>query len=114
MLDLKREDKSCRDALIDALKSGENGSDILTEGVSLLLRFHDLPAEQSQEIFQNVARALSRPEPSMRLAASRAIVKIGKSAAIPYLQNAINREEESNIRSVMQEELSRLQREEKR
>jgi HEAT repeat protein len=114
MFDLNREDKTCRDALVEALQSGESGSDFLTEAVSLLLRFHDLPPGQSQEIFQSVVRALSRPEPRMRLAASRAIVKIGESSAIPYLQSAINREKDSNIRSVMQEELSRLQREEKR
>jgi len=116
MLDLKREDNSCRDALIEALQSGEGGSDFLREAVKLLLKFHDLSPEQSQEIFQSVARALSSPEssPSMRLAASMVIGMIGKSAAIPYLQSAVNREEDSNIRSAMQEALSRLQSEEKR
>ena len=118
MLDLKREDKTCRDALIEALQSGEGGSFFLTEAVSLLLKFHDLPLEpeQSQEIFQSVARALSRPEStdSMRLAASKAIGMIGNSAAIPYLQSAIDREKVSSIRSSMQEVLSRLQSDEKR
>jgi HEAT repeat protein len=114
MLDLKREDKKCRDALVEVLQSGEGGADSLAETVSLLLRFHNLTPEQPQQMFQIAVKALSSPSAGMRMVASIAIVQIGKSAAIPYLQNAISREEETNTRSVMQRELGRLQSDGKR
>jgi len=88
-------------------------ADYLTAGyrvtaLELLTRFRNLTQEESQTIFELVVHRLEDSEPVVQMAASGALVSLGNPAAIPYLEAMIAREQDENIRSVLEANLKKL------
>lgn len=77
--------------------------------LELLSRFHNLTSDESQTVFGLMVRRLDDTEAGVRMEASRALATQGNLAAIPYLEAAIAREHDENIRSVLQANLKKLQ-----
>lgn len=77
--------------------------------LELLTRFQGLTPEESQKVFEVVTGRLEDPEPSVRIAASQALVQLGNIAAIPDLEAAIAKEQDDGIRSLLEKDLKRLQ-----
>lgn len=77
--------------------------------LELLTRFQDLTPEESRKVFEVVTDRLDDPEPSVRIAASQALVQLANIAAIPYLQGAIAKEQDEGIRSLLEKDLNKLQ-----
>jgi len=71
--------------------------------------FQNLTARESQDALKLVLNCLENPEPVVRMAASSALVSLGDSAAVPYLQIAVAQEQDENIRSVLETNLKKLQ-----
>lgn len=110
MLDnLKREDETCRKALIAILQS-QPSRDSLVEAASLLRGLQNLSQEESQTVFEAALKALLAQEPSLRLAASHVLGQAENRAAIPYLQSAAAKEKDKIVRSQMQADVKRLQK----
>jgi hypothetical protein len=77
--------------------------------LELLPRFRNLTADESKKIFELVVDRLHDPEPTVRMAASQSLASLGNAAAIPYLEDAIAREQEEGTRSVFEANLKKLQ-----
>jgi HEAT repeat protein len=77
--------------------------------LELLVRFRNLTSEESQRVFALVLNGLNDPEPVVRMGASSALATLGDQDAIPYLKAAIAGEQDENIRSVLETNLTKLQ-----
>jgi HEAT repeat protein len=76
--------------------------------LELLPRFRNLTQEESQTVLELVVHRLEDSEPVVHIAASRALVGLGNPAAVPYLEATIAREQDENIRSVLETNLKKL------
>lgn len=78
--------------------------------LELLSRFHNLTSDESQTVFGLMVRRLDDTEAGVRMEASRALATLGNLDAIPYLEAAIAREHDENIRAVLEANLKKLQK----
>jgi HEAT repeat protein len=76
--------------------------------LELLSRFRNLTQDEWQTVLDLAVRRLEDPEPVVHMEASRALVDLGNRAAIPYLEAAIAREQDENIRSALETNLKKL------
>lgn len=108
MFDLGAEnDEGCLQATeeIATLVESENR----VTAIELLVRFRNLTSEESQTVFDLVLRGLNDPEATVRMQASSAFATLGDHDAIPYLEAAIAQEKDEVIRSVLKNNLQKLQ-----
>ena len=101
-----RESTTCLSAVLDVLKDGSNGYRMVA--ASLLPKYHDLSTEDSEKVFMGLAGALHAPDPSVRMAAGRALADLGDRRGIPELERAVGGEKGEIVRSQPEEDLTIL------
>jgi HEAT repeat protein len=77
--------------------------------LSILPRFQSLASAESKMVFNLVLQRLEDSEPAVQMEASVALASLGNTAAIPYLEAAIAREQEEGTSSVFEFNLKKLQ-----
>lgn len=112
MLDLNRQSTVCKDALLDVLQTGSNGYRM--KAASILPRFHDLSAEDSEKVFSGLVNALRDANASLRIEAGRALVEVGDRRASAELKKALVVEQEETVRLQIEEDLKILREKAKR
>ena len=110
MLNLHNED--CLNAAVAILQSKAD-SDSRIQALSLLPRNQHVTLDDSSKIFNLIRRALTDPDPSVRMAAGHALGTLGNTSAIPDLQRAIANEKDETFRSSMQTDLQNLRQKKK-
>lgn len=106
LLDVRSE--NCLSSVEGVLQSAPDaGSRVLA--LSLLPRFQHVYTTDSQKIFGLLVTALSDREPSVRIAASHALITIGNMSAVSPLQKAITAERDETVRSILQDDLRGLE-----
>jgi len=100
-------DDYCLPAVMDALRS-EDDPDSRIQALSLVPDFHHLSEENSQKIFDLVVGALADQAPGVRMNASYTLGRLGNVAAIPYLQEALAKEQDDGCLLQMPMDLQRL------
>jgi|SRR5579863_5484822 len=110
MFDLHfQKDKDCLAAAEEIAESQKANFGDKTSALELLARFKGLTVEESQKVLKVVASRLEDPEPVVRMASSQSLAALGDAAAVPYLESALAREQDENIRSVFEKDLKKLQ-----
>ena len=105
LLDLHKD--GCLSEAADVLRSAtDSASRILA--LSQLPRFRHLSANDSDGITNAVCASLKDRDPSVRIAASHAIVALGDVHAVPRLRAAAAAEPEEAVRLIMHADLQRL------
>jgi|ERR1700693_3570070 HEAT repeat protein len=107
MLRLDRESAICLNAVLDVLQTAGDG--YRAEAASLLPRFHNPSAEESEEVFVTLVRALHASGVSVRLEAGRSLADLGDRRAIPELHDAVASEQDQGIRQQLEQDLKLLQ-----
>jgi HEAT repeat protein len=82
--------------VLDLLKGGSNGDRMLA--AELLPRYHKVSKEDSE-------KALHAADPSVRMAAGRALADLGDTRGIAELGRAIGGEQDQLVRSRLEEDL---------
>jgi HEAT repeat protein len=99
---------SCSTAVVEILESNAD-HDYLASALTLAPRFRHATSNDSQKIFHLMVGALQDKEPSVRISAGDALRTLGSASAIPYLENAVTKEENEAVRSQLQAALEALQ-----
>jgi HEAT repeat protein len=106
-----RDDEDCLHAAEEIVQivDSENRTfgDRIT-ALELLSWFRNLTQDEWQTVLELAVRRLEDSEPVVQMEASRALADLGNRAAIPYLEAAIAREQDENIRSVLETNLKKL------
>jgi HEAT repeat protein len=108
MLGLDRQSIACLTALLDVLRTGTTGYKM--QAASLLPRYRGLPTEQSEKVFASLVQALQTENPSVQIAAGRALADLGNRRALAELQEAVERARDEAIKQQLEEDLKILQR----
>jgi HEAT repeat protein len=74
----------------------------------LLPRYHNVSKEDSEKVFTGLVGALHAPDPSVRMAAGRALADLGDTRGIAELGRAIGDEQDELVRSRLEEDLGKL------
>jgi HEAT repeat protein len=110
MFDLHNQnDEDCLNATERIIESQNANFGDRIAALELITRFQGLASEESQKILELVAGRLEDAEPVVRMAAGQSLARLGNAAAVPYLQAAIAREQDENIRSGFEKDLKKLQ-----
>jgi HEAT repeat protein len=99
----------CLNAVLNLAESKVD-PDSRIQAISLLPSFQHSSKEDSQRIFDVLVGALRDPTPAVRLEGSVALGAFGNTSAVPYLEGAINSEEDEVVRGQMQGSLEVLRR----
>jgi HEAT repeat protein len=111
MFDLQSpDDPDCLAAAEEIVESRDVNFGDRISALGLLPLFQNLTADESQMIFDLVLACLDNPEPVVKMAASNALASLGNSAAIPYLEAAIDRGWEEGTRAVFEADLTKLRK----
>jgi HEAT repeat protein len=103
------QDESCIGAVFNVLDSSStDDSGAKVQALSLLPSFK--LQENSQRVLEAVTKALTDPTPAVRIAASSTLGSLGRTAAIPYLREVLDKEQESACRFQMSLDLQRLEK----
>jgi len=106
LLDLH--DKGCLSSIEGVVQSSPDaGARVLA--LSQLPRFQEVSAADLERILGIAIEALSDQNPTVRIAASHALVELGNSSAVSPLEKEIASEHEEGVRSIMRADLRRLQ-----
>jgi HEAT repeat protein len=92
--------------VLDLLKGGSNGDRMLA--AELLPRYHKVSKEDSEKVFTRLVEALHAADPSVRMAAGRALADLGDTRGIAELGRAIGGEQDQLVRSRLEEDLGIL------
>jgi HEAT repeat protein len=107
LLRFNRDSTTCLSGVLDLLKGGSNGDRMLA--AELLPRFHNLSTEDSEKVFTGLVGALHASHAAVRLEAGRALADLGDRRGIPELRDAIEAEQEQDIRPRLEQDLRILQ-----
>ncbi len=107
LLRFDRASAACFDALLGILETGTNG--YKAEVASLLPKFGQLPAEETEKGFAGLVQALHAPSASVRMAAGQALAQLGDRRAIAELRDAAASEREPAVRSRIEGDLKMLE-----
>jgi len=100
-------DESCLSSVLDVLDSPNVAG--RSQAMYLLPEFRTLSKADSDRSLNLLVKALNDPSASIRIIASDVLGKLGKTAAIPYLEAAVAAEQDDDVRSQMQTDLRSLQ-----
>jgi HEAT repeat protein len=101
-------DESCFGAVESVLQSeSERDHAFVVNAMSLVPRFHQLPASDEQRLIVLTVKQLEDPDATVRMTASEVLAKVGDAAVVPSLQKAIADETDQVARSWMQRELGK-------
>ena len=106
LLRFNRDSTMCLSGVLDLLKGGSNGDRMLA--AELLPRYHNVSKEDSEKVFTGLVEALHAPDPSVRMAAGRALTDLGDTRGIAELGRAIEGEQDQLVRSHLEEDLGIL------
>jgi HEAT repeat protein len=106
LLRLNRDSTTCLSGVLDLLKGGSNGDRMVA--AELLSRYHNLSKEDSEKVFTGLGGALHASHAAVRLQAGRALANLGDRRGIPELRDAIEAEQEQDIRPQLEEDLGIL------
>jgi HEAT repeat protein len=101
-------DEDCLSATLEIVRSKSTKVGDRVSALGLLPRFQNLTTEESQKISQLVLNCLKDSEPVVRMAASQSLASLGNAAVIPYLEAAIEKEEDENVRTEFEADLKQL------
>lgn len=104
-----QKDEDCLNAAEATIESQKTNFGDRISALGLISRFQGLTVDDSRKVLSLVAGRLRDPEPVVRMAASQSLAGLGDSAAIPYLEPAIATEQDENIRSLFEKDLTKLQ-----
>jgi len=104
---LTLQDESCLSSVLDVLDSPNVAG--RSQAMYLLPEFRTLSKADSDRSLNLLVKALNDPSASIRIIASDVLGKLGKTAAIPYLEAAVAAEQDDDVRSQMQTDLRSLQ-----
>ena len=94
MFDLHSQTEECLGAAEEIVRSKDVTFGDRISALALLPRFHNLSIEESQKLLELVIDRLDDPEPTVRMGASAALASLSNPAAIPFLKDAIAKEQE--------------------
>jgi HEAT repeat protein len=106
MLNLNHGSTVCLSAILDVLESGSNGYKM--QAATLLPQFRNLSEQDSERVFVGLVKALHASYALVRLEAGRALADLGDRRGIPELRDAIEAEQEQDIRPRLEEDLGIL------
>ena len=108
MFDLHSQTEECLAAAeqIAESKGAAIGDQIVALG--LLPQFQNLTPEESQKVSHLVIGRLADSEPVVRMAAGQSLASLGAASSIPPLEAAIAKEQDVNVRSVLEAQLRKL------
>jgi HEAT repeat protein len=110
MFDLhSAKDENCLNAAEQIIESQNASIGDRTSALELIARFQGLTSDELRRVLSLVANRLQDPEPVVRMAASQSLAVLGDTSAIPYLETAIAKEQDENIRSLFERDLKKLQ-----
>lgn len=112
VLDATKESAGCLNAMIDLLQHGN--VDTQMSAAELLPKFHDLSSEASHRVCEVLIKALKAKDGPVRHTVSHALGKLRDPSAIPYLQTALDTEQDKSVRSEMQADLQKLEQQSKK
>jgi len=107
MQNLHKQD--CRKAVVQVLKFGDDSGSRI-QALSLALDFPD----ESLEMFDLVVKALTDQDPGVRMTASSMLGRLGNVSAIPYLEEALAKEQNDGCVLEMRMDLQHLRKQEAR
>ncbi len=102
--------KACFRAALDILSSDPGSREQI---LSLLPQYSHPSKEESDEILAATIKCLTDESGAVRIQAGMALDALGNLSAIPYLENAIAREQDEVVRSQMQASLKELQKQQR-
>lgn len=102
-------DEDCLNATQEVIESQNVNIGNCVSALELISLFRDLTSDESRKVIGLVAARLRDPEPVVRMAASQALGGLGDPAAVPYLDSAIAKEQDENVRSLFEKDLKKLQ-----
>ena len=106
LLRFNRDSTTCLGGVLDLLKGGSNGDRMAAAELSP--RYHNLSQEDSEKVFTGLAESLHAPDPSVRMAAGRALADLRDTRGIAELGRAIGSEQDQFVRSRLEEDLGIL------
>jgi HEAT repeat protein len=101
--------EACLTTVVELLDRGTPDSRQTAAWIVPQLR--DLSAEDSARVLQAALRALTANAPQVRSAASHALSTLKDSSVIPHLRAALASEQDQGVRSQMQTDLDKLEKE---
>lgn len=114
MFDLHvQKDDDCLHATERVIESQNANIGDRVSALELIYQFQGLTPDESRTVLKLVGECLRDAEPVVRMAASQALTGLGDPAAVPYLESAIAKEQDENVRSVFEKDLKKLQMESK-
>lgn len=105
---LELDNDGCLDEVLGLLQSDSTDSTYRIKALSLLPRFSGISQENSDRILNIAIRFLTSTDIAVRIEATEILAQIGNKLAMPYLQDALNREQSKIVSSSMTEALKRL------
>jgi HEAT repeat protein len=100
-------DEHCLPSVLGMLRSDAEPTTRM-QALSILNRFEHIQKKDFRAMHHLVLKALTDPDPSVRLTASSTLSSIGNSSDIQNLRNAIADEQDEAVRSQMENDLQRL------
>jgi HEAT repeat protein len=101
-------DESCLEEIVEMIESKAD-SDQPQYAISVLPSFHNPPKELAYRIRQIMINALSDSSPTVRITAAIAIKQLHDAAFLPYLREAMNREEDETVKGRLTEAMQTLE-----
>jgi HEAT repeat protein len=102
-------DEHCLNATFDVLE-GRSDADSQVQALQLLPSFRHLSESDAQRRFNLLVKGLSSKSDLMRITAGEALVGLENISAAPYLQAAVAAERDGQVRSQLQADFARLQK----
>ena len=99
-------DEHCLDNVLTIMQSASDQD--RTYALSTLPSYKQISPEQSQAIFSLLTKSLTDKTSLVRSSASRALVELGKTEAIPYLESALASERDEHMKLQLETDLRRL------
>jgi HEAT repeat protein len=99
----------CVTSVLDILQNDDDPADRM-EALSLLPRFTEVSQIDAARISAEVQRSLQDPTPAVRISAGDVIARILDQHAAEYLRAAISREGDDVVRSQLQSDLARVEK----
>jgi HEAT repeat protein len=97
--------QDCLQPALDLLNSDPGSRE---QVLSLLPQFKHIPKEDSDEVLQAVTKSLGDESGAVRMQAGMSLARLANPSAVPYLENAVAREQDDVVRSELQVSLEQL------
>lgn len=101
-------DGECLKSVLSLIKESKDQG-IVLQALSVVPLYSSKTSNTNGTMIEAVAGKLGDPTPAVRMAASQALVEIGDKSSINDLKSAISAEQVPDVRSILEQDLSKLQ-----